>query len=141
MGAGSAAGALERWGFPGGSGQVRVRRPNDGLTGGAGAADLGNRLVASSGHGISGNPFVTWVPTGGPNGRVLLMAGEITNSLTDYATTGNTPHSALGPRPRGGHFAQVLYLGPAGVLCSPFAVKNVIRGGAGNRKSSDPTLF
>lgn len=90
MGNGSYIMAIESCGFPGEYCQLRVKTSTDGLTWGSGPTDLGTRVVATSGHGISGNPYITWTPSGGPNGRVLLVAGEITNSLKDYAATGNT---------------------------------------------------
>lgn len=90
MGNGSYMMAIESCGYPGEYCQIRTKSSTDGLTWGSGPSDLGTRVQATSGHGISGNPHIVWTPSGGPNGRVLMIAGEITNSLTDYATTGNT---------------------------------------------------
>jgi len=89
MGNGHYIMSVEMCGAPGDYCQVHVKTSSDGLVWGSGPSDMGTRTVATSGHGLHGNPYITWSPAGGPNGEVILNGQNVVESLTNGNNAGN----------------------------------------------------
>jgi hypothetical protein len=64
--------------------EVHVKTSADGDNWGSGLSDMGTRVQTSDGRYFGHSPYLTWSPSGGPNGELILSAQR------EYYTNGNS---------------------------------------------------